>query len=182
MKIGDKVSTIDDDVDGVVTGIDEGIVTILTHEGFELQFLEKELVATGDTLLKKELNFEEISKAKVEKQEKKPKKTKKARIRERNAPPMEVDLHIHQLIKNHQRMSNYDILSLQIETAERQLKFAIQKRIQKIVFIHGVGEGVLQKELEFLFGRYDGIKYYEADFQKYGRGALEVYIFQNQKN
>ena len=76
-------------------------------------------------------------------------------------------------------MTNYDMLTLQLDTAKRQLEFAMRKRIQKIVFIHGVGEGVLKMELETLFRRYDNIKYYDADLQKYGYGATEVYIFQN---
>jgi len=33
--------------------------------------------------------------------------------------------------------------------------------------------------LEFLFKRYNNLKFYDADYQKYGRGATEVYIFQN---
>ena len=55
----------------------------------------------------------------------------------------------------------------------------MQKRIQRIVFIHGVGEGVLKAELDFMFGRYDNIKFYDADYSKYGLGATEVYILQN---
>ena len=73
------------------------------------------------------------------------------------------------------------MLTLQLETARRQLEFAIRKRIQKVVFIHGVGEGVLRTELEYLFGRYDNITFYDANYQKYGIGATEVYIFQNAK-
>jgi CTP:phosphocholine cytidylyltransferase-like protein len=75
-------------------------------------------------------------------------------------------------------MSNHEMLNLQMDTAKRQLEFAIRKRIQKVVFIHGVGEGTLKAELEYLFGRYD-VKYYDADYQKYGLGATEVYIYQN---
>jgi dsDNA-specific endonuclease/ATPase MutS2 len=71
------------------------------------------------------------------------------------------------------------MLTLQMDTAKRQLEFAIRKRIQKVVFIHGVGEGVLKTELEYLFGRYNNVKYYDADYQKYGLGATEVYIYQN---
>jgi dsDNA-specific endonuclease/ATPase MutS2 len=92
---------------------------------------------------------------------------------------MEVDLHIHKLVKNSKNMSNYDMLTIQLDTAKRQLDFAIRKRIQRVVFIHGIGDGVLRTELEFLFKRYDNLKYYDANFQKYGRGATEVYIFQN---
>ncbi|MEX0273541.1 MAG: Smr/MutS family protein, partial [Flavobacteriaceae bacterium] len=47
------------------------------------------------------------------------------------------------------------------------------------VFIHGVGEGVLREELQYLFRRYDNVEYYDADYQQYGLGATEVYIFQN---
>jgi DNA-nicking Smr family endonuclease len=92
---------------------------------------------------------------------------------------MEVDLHIHQLTTKSRGMSNYDMLNLQLETAKRQLEFAMSKRIQKVVFIHGVGAGVLKEELKYLFGRYENVKYYEADYQKYGLGATEVYIYQN---
>jgi dsDNA-specific endonuclease/ATPase MutS2 len=91
---------------------------------------------------------------------------------------MEVDLHIHHLTTKDKHMSNYEMLNLQLDTAKRQLEFAINKRIQKIVFIHGVGEGVLRLELETLFGRYDNVKFYDADYQKYGLGATEVYVFQ----
>lgn len=71
------------------------------------------------------------------------------------------------------------MLTIQLDTAKRQLEFAISKRIQKVVFIHGVGAGVLRTELEYLFRQYDNVKYYDADFQKYGRGATEIYIYQN---
>ena len=95
---------------------------------------------------------------------------------------MEVDLHIHQLVQSTKGLTNYDMLTLQLETARRQLEFAINKRIQKVVFIHGVGEGVLRTELEYLFGRYENVKFYDANYQKYGVGATEVYILQNSKN
>lgn len=92
---------------------------------------------------------------------------------------MEVDLHINQLVKSAKGMTNHEMLNLQMETAKRQLEFAMRKRIQKIVFIHGVGEGILKEELNFLFGRYENVKYYDADYQKYGLGATEVYIYLN---
>ncbi|HET8809171.1 MAG TPA: Smr/MutS family protein, partial [Flavobacteriaceae bacterium] len=103
------------------------------------------------------------------------------RPKERNLPAMEVDLHIHQLVNSTKNLTNFDMLNLQLDTAKRQLDFAIKKRIQKVVFIHGVGEGVLRAELESLFRRYDNLKFYDADYQKYGLGATEVYIFQNSR-
>jgi len=101
--------------------------------------------------------------------------------KEKSIPPMEVDLHIHKLVKNQKGMSNYDMLTIQIDTAKRQLDFAINKRIPRVVFIHGVGQGVLRAELEYLFRQYDTIRYQDGDYKKYGVGALEVYFLQNPK-
>ena len=92
---------------------------------------------------------------------------------------MEVDLHIDKLIKSYNRLSNYEMLNIQLDTAKRQLVFAVRKRIQRVVFIHGVGAGVLKSELEYLMRGYDGIKIVEADYKKYGLGAMEIYIPQN---
>ncbi|MBL4663416.1 MAG: Smr/MutS family protein, partial [Flavobacteriaceae bacterium] len=174
MEIGDKVSAIDDSINGVITGINGNLITMNSDDDFELQYFEKELVVIGDLALENEINFDQITKAISEKHESKPKKRPKIKIKERNLPPMEVDLHIHQLTRQYKRMSNYDMLTLQLDAAKRQLDFAINKRFPKIVFIHGVGEGILRTELEFLFNRYDQLKFYDADFQKYGRGAVEV--------
>ena len=76
-------------------------------------------------------------------------------------------------------MNNHDILTYQLETARKQLEFAIRKRIQRMVLIHGVGDGVLKAEIDFLLGRYSNISFQDANYQKYGLGATEIYIKQN---
>ena len=96
-------------------------------------------------------------------------------------PPMEVDLHIHQLIPDCSQLGNHEKLNIQLETVKKRLDFAFRKKIQRVVFIHGVGEGVLKEELKYLLKRYDNLDFYDADFQKYGVGATEVYIYQNKK-
>ncbi|MDC8004399.1 DNA mismatch repair protein MutS [Aureisphaera galaxeae] len=182
MKIGDHVFVLDDTIAGMVTKIAGDDVTITTEDGFEMNFSRSELVVSQkNTPIDKNIDIDKISVIILEKEGQKRSKTKRIKPKERTLPAMEVDLHIHQLVKSSKGMSNYDMLSLQVDTAKRQLDFAISKRIQKVVFIHGVGEGVLRAELEYLFHRYDNIKYYDADFQKYGRGAIEVYVYQNKK-
>lgn len=175
-QIGDSVETIDDTIKGRVTTIEATQISIETEDGFLMKFSISELVKiTG----KISVSNYEVAQIKSEKEIPKKRKTRVAKPKERNAPKMEVDLHINQLIKSNKGMSNYDMLNLQMETAKRQLEFAIRNRIQKVVFIHGVGEGVLKEELKYLFGRYDNVKYYDAEYQKYGLGATEVYILQN---
>ncbi|SRX55797.1 Smr/MutS family protein [Aequorivita sp. CIP111184] len=182
MEKGDKVSVLDDAISGVVTAVKGNDVTILTTDGFELDFLKNELIIMDGSLSKRELAQMDVSSIISEKEQKKPGKTQRIKPKERSLPPMEVDLHINQLVPKTRGLNNYEMLTIQLDAAKGQLDFAISKRIQKVVFIHGVGEGVLRTELEYLFNRYDNVKFYDADFQKYGRGATEVYIFQNSGN
>ena len=67
--------------------------------------------------------------------------------KEKNEVVFEVDLHINQLVENTRNLDNCDMLSMQLNTAKRKLEYAISKRFSKVVFIHGVGEGVLKREL-----------------------------------
>ncbi|UOB18197.1 DNA mismatch repair protein MutS [Abyssalbus ytuae] len=178
INIGDKVEIIDDCLKGRVVLIKGDTVVVETNDGFEIEAGIKEVIKINDNNNELHVKSADVFDALVHKNlnEKKKKVSVK---REKVIPPMEVDLHIGQLTKSAKGMTNYDMLTLQLETAKRQLEFAIKNRIPKIVFIHGVGEGVLRTELEYLFGRYDNITFYDADFKKYGFGATEVYIFQN---
>jgi len=175
--LGDKVEVLDDVISGVVTAISTSGITIRSSDGFAMEFKPNELIKKASSGISVS-NFE-LAKAKFEKEAQPKKKNTVSKPKARNAPKMEVDLHIGQLVKSAKRMSNHEILNLQLATAKRQLEFAMRKRIQKVVFIHGVGEGVLKEELKYLFRRYENLKFYDAAYQKYGQGATEVYIYQN---
>ncbi|MBS9461510.1 DNA mismatch repair protein MutS [Flagellimonas sp. 389] len=175
-KIGDQVEVLDEDISGKISGIEGARVTIITTDGFPMEYSMKELVKISDDI---RVTGYEVEKIKKEKELPKKRFGRLAKQKERNLPKMEVDLHINQLVRSAKGLTNFDMLNLQLETAKRQLDFAIKKRIQKVVFIHGVGEGILKEELHYLFNRYDNLKFYDADYQKYGLGATEVYIFQN---
>ena len=177
-EVGDKVEVLDEMLSGVVVEVTSTEITMESEDGFTMKYAPNELVKISGPNVFSVSNYE-VARIKAEKEISKKKRRPVQRPKERNAPLMEVDLHINQLIKSSKGMSHHEILNLQMETAKRQLEFAMRKRIQKVVFIHGVGEGVLREELNFLFGRYDNLKYYDADYQKYGLGATEVYIYQN---
>lgn len=178
---GDRIGVIDEDLEGRVIAVNDGEVKIETTEGFILNFREEEVVLIENIENIIPEGAEGISEVIHQKQQEASRKRPREKVRrkDRQAPPLEVDLHIHKLVSSSARMDNFQILNLQLDTARRQLEFAISKRIQRVVFIHGVGEGVLKAELETLFSRYENIKFYDADFQKYGMGATETYILQN---
>ncbi len=176
---GDRVSVLDEPISGVVIAVTSEEVIIETEDGFDMTFLIREVVKikSEDMIIP---SYEEVNRNLQEKEifKKKPKRPI-AKPKERHLPPMEVDLHIHKLVKSTRGMTNHEMVTLQIDTAKGQLDFAINKRIPRVVFIHGVGQGVLKEELKYLFGRYDNVKTSDADYKKYGLGAMEVYIVQN---
>lgn len=177
-KIGDTVAVVDDVVKGKVIAINNNIISMLTTEDFTLQFYENELVKIE--VEQSELAKKVVVPSYLARKEEYKKGRKKATFKKQKGEimPMEVDLHITKLVKSTKGMDNYDILSMQVDTAKYKLEFAIRNRIPKIIFIHGVGEGVLKTELKFLFNRYN-VKVSDASYQKYGLGATEVYIYQN---
>jgi len=180
--VGDKVSVLDEAINGIVTSIKNREISIETTDGFTMTFFVNELIKVNDTsILSENTGSFNSSKIKIEKEEPKPRSFVKVKKNKYEIPAPEFDLHIEKLVPNFRGMSNYEILTLQTDTAKRHLEFSIRNRIPKIVFIHGVGEGVLKAELDFLFGRYDQIFFQEANYQKYGQGATEVFIKQNTK-
>jgi dsDNA-specific endonuclease/ATPase MutS2 len=180
IKVSDKVETIDDAISGIVIKVVGDKITIEDSDGFEFQFEANELMHyPTETDIEQAIYDLDIEAIKLEKASTKRTVVPSVKPKERDAPKFEVDLHIHNLTASTKHMSNYEMLNLQLDTARGQLEFAIRKRIPKIVFIHGVGEGVLKQELETLFGRYNNVQYYDADYKTYGLGATEVRVLQN---
>lgn len=179
-EIGDKVEVLDEAISGKVVSIKNNEITIETTDNFTMTYFVKEIVKINNSSVLSGF-FSTQSLTSVLKDKEAPKKRSfvKEKKSRKDEFVLEVDLHIEKLVPSKRGMSNYDILTLQIETAKRQLDFAIKNRMPKVVFIHGVGEGVLKADLDFLLGRYDTISFQDANYQKYGLGATEVYIKQN---
>lgn len=92
-------------------------------------------------------------------------------------PPREIDLHIEKLVEDHSKMSNSEMLRLQLKTFETNLNQAIASGMDEITFVHGIGNGVLRKEIHKILSQMGNIKYFQ-DSQKdrFGYGATLVRI------
>jgi hypothetical protein len=184
-KIGDTVAVIDDVIKGNVIAIHPDKIVIETADGFSFEFFPKELVVIKESQSElskySDIAIENLLKKKSDSPSLRNKIKFKTDGKQEKLPPMVVDLHIHQLTASSGHMDTYDILNLQVDTAKHKLEFAIRNRIPKIVFIHGVGAGILKTELEFLFKKYK-VESYAASFKKYGLGATEIYIYQRAIN
>ena len=92
------------------------------------------------------------------------------------APPHEVDLHLEALRPDStEELSNTAILRLQLDAFEDTLSRALATNMHEIVFIHGMGNGVLRKEIHRQLSRNKDIKFFEdARKEKFGFGATLV--------
>ena len=92
---------------------------------------------------------------------------------------VEVDLHINLLVETTSGMSNADMLNCQLTKFQEVMKANAGKKGQKIVFIHGKGEGVLrtaiEKELKTTYRHKS--RFQDASFREYGFGATIVTIY-----
>ena len=172
-KVGDKVSVLDVDCSGYITKIVDNTIYVTTDDGFEIPYSVEELVKIDIEIFNSSLIFtnpvKEFSKNKSVIKKREFKKNKKKSI-------MVVDLHIDKIINSSKGLKNFDILTIQLETARKRLNFAISKKIKSLIFIHGVGDGVLKLELEYILRSYENLKFFPANFRQYGDGATEVII------
>ncbi len=184
IKVGDKVTFLNDVGGGVVVEIlSGGYAMVENEEGFDEKHLISELVPSKsekdyrlDGLEYVESVQEKVdSERKYQRLEEFEKKTKGLVSYVKDE--MEVDLHIEELIDSHHGMSNSEILSVQMANFNRQLNIAIRRKVKKLVIIHGVGEGTLRTAIRTeLLSNYPNFEFHDASYRKYGYGATEILI------
>lgn len=96
--------------------------------------------------------------------------------KEKRPGVIEVDLHIHELLDTTAGLSNSDMLEVQLQEFRRVMAENIKKKGQKIVFIHGKGEGVLRNALLKELKKYPHCIAQDASFREYGFGATQITI------
>jgi len=160
LKIGDKVSVINEATEGTVILIKSKEITIETTDGFHQTYKKSELVLKPsdeiDRLLKMDIR---IDKGNTQK--------KKAKGKAKSV----VDLHYSGSF-----VLPKDILSYQLIQFKTEINLAIKANQQEITFIHGKGAGVLRTEIEKILRKND-LSHTEGSFSKYGvNGAIVVHL------
>lgn len=97
--------------------------------------------------------------------------------RQKDDGTLVIDLHADELLETTAGMNAADILHYQLDVFKKTMDENKKEKGQKIVFIHGKGEGVLRHALVHeLNYRYKSCTYQDASFQEYGYGATQVTI------
>lgn len=180
IKVGMRVAMVDDVLSGIVREV-RGINLVIfeTSDGFlEEAFAHELVIDLGESFdITRATDRDLLPDLILEKEgpSKKPKESKKHKRLSKKVD-LEVDLHIEQLVDSERGLTPGDKLRIQITHFERKMEFALQNNIHRIVFIHGVGAGVLKHELCRLLDEIYHLEHFDAAFQRYGFGATEVLI------
>jgi len=170
MKIGDKVRFLNAVGGGIVRRFQgKDMVLIEEENGFEMPVLIRECIVVDSSDMQVNNTPEVVVKSIEVKPVRKPKDTGKTIV--------EIDLHSNELLDTTAGMSNTDIFNIQLAKFTETMVQYKSKKGQKIVFIHGKGEGVLRTAiLQELKTKYKNCPYQDASFKEYGFGATMVTI------
>ncbi|MFM9984335.1 MAG: Smr/MutS family protein [Flavobacteriales bacterium] len=197
LRRGERVKFLNDEGEGIVVAFPrKGWILVEDRDGFTYEHPEEELVPVGnwnkeydkyettqpDIIDVVERNLDPNVARKANAQFKLLYKNKEATNVRRKGESMEVDLHIHELLDKHNHLSNGEIVQVQLEHFERTLRLAEEKKIPRIVFIHGVGQGILRAEIrKILHNYYPHCTFMDGPYNEYGFGATEVRISQSRQ-
>ena len=170
-KVGDKVGFLHEKGEGIVVAIISAHkVKVEISDGLEIEMQVNELSpVSSKSLVDGPILNKDVRKKVV-----------------KNAKPhakdeLEVDLHADRLSDHSYSMNNAQKLSMQLDHFQDALEKAMRSHIKKIIFIHGVGNGVLRQSIRDILKRYDGVEFSDGSYQKYGAGATEVRIISRSK-
>ena len=166
LKIGDKIKFLkSNDFGTIVNIISERKIQVEDSSLFLTVVNVKDIVkfddhtdtvqAYGDVMFSKE-SKENTSVKKMSRQ---------------NLNEVKIDLHIENLSNDFLAMTNFEIVQIQLKKCEDALIKAINSNAQKLIIVHGIGEGVLKKEVHNLLSSFE-LRY----FVSINGGSTEVML------
>ena len=177
LKIGDKVSFLDDVGEGEVVGIIDDMHVVVLVDGFERPFKESELIridAKEREELARSVSKESYSPSFKEEREPHIRKTEASISKVRSSN--EINLHMEDLREEYSDMSAGEKLNMQLNYFTKKLEEAIRLKKRNLIVIHGIGKGTLRAEVRKLLDDYPHITYCDGSYDTYGYGATEVII------
>lgn len=161
MKIGDKVSVVDEDLSGVVTSVKGDIVVFKDEYGFTYQYSKEKLVPKISDFYE---NIKIVRKA----------EPRKVTSKAHQKAPMILDLHFHHLVKNPNDYDSYERLFIQKEKLVETLNFCRRHHLKRLEIVHGIGDGVLQRMVLDTLESQTNLDFYNKEILHHQSGAVMV--------
>lgn len=87
----------------------------------------------------------------------------------------EIDLHIEQLTNDHKKLSNAEILRIQLFHFDQYTRKAIRLGVERVFIIHGIGKGKLRDAIASRLIQMPEVRSFRNEYHhRYGYGATEV--------
>ena len=190
---GQRVKFLNDVGSAVVLRMEGELVVVGDEDGFERSVERRELIAALEpeveadkygntipdiaTLLAQDVGEKRMRE--LQKEFEVRYQNSQATSMARRDAHMEVDLHIHELVDDQRGLPDRAKLAIQMDHFDRMMDIAKREKLRRIVFIHGVGQGVLRHQIRTsLDEHHPDCTYREGDPRKYGSGATEVWLGQ----
>ena len=190
---GQRVKFLNDVGSAVVLRMEGELVVVEDEDGFERSVERRELIAALEpeveadkygntipdiaTLLAQDVGEKRMRE--LQKEFEVRYQNSQATSMARRDAHMEVDLHIHELVDDQRGLPDRAKLAIQMDHFDRMMDIAKREKLRRIVFIHGVGQGVLRHQIRTsLDEHHPDCTYREGDPRKYGSGATEVWLGQ----
>ena len=165
-KVGDNILLKKEQQSGIITKINSLYkVQIETPDGFEINVSVKDIILINSLTEKSSAYGTDFYHKGL------PKNKKPSTQQQRSQTILKVDLHIELLSSDYQYMDNFEIVQLQLKECQHKLEYALNSKITKVVIVHGIGTGVLKKEVHQLLQNYKLRFYLSKD-----GGATEVML------
>jgi hypothetical protein len=177
LKIGDRVSFLDDVGEGEVVEIVDSYQVKVLVDGFERLYNNTELIRIDPTereAFSKRVSGDIFSGSFDEPD--KPDFPKKSVPKQKTRLPNEINLHMEDMQVEYSDLSAGEKLQLQLRYFNEKLEEAIRLKMKRLIVIHGVGKGTLRAEVRLILDDYPNITYCDASYNIYGYGATEVMI------
>ncbi len=88
-----------------------------------------------------------------------------------------IDLHIEKLSNDWERLSNFEILTLQLSVFEKYYNLAIVHHQPNLIVVHGIGSGKLRDEIHEILKSKPEVKSFVNQYHhNFGFGATEIFF------
>ena len=96
-------------------------------------------------------------------------------VRAKSEFSIELDLHVESLTTENNKISNSQILQLQMKQFEAYIEEAVRQGVDRVFIIHGIGKGHLRNLITASLIRNTRVLTFKNEFHpRYGHGATEV--------
>ncbi|GEN73992.1 hypothetical protein CLA01_40640 [Chryseobacterium lathyri] len=161
MKIGDKVSVVDEDLSGIITSVNGNIVVFKDEYGFTYQYPKEKLVPKNAELYE---NIRVVRKA----------EPKKVTSKKHQKNHMVLDLHFHNLVRNPSDYDSFERLFIQKAKLTEVLDFCRKHHLKRLEIVHGIGDGTLQRMVMDVLESQRDIDFYNKEILHHQSGAVMI--------